>query len=471
MLARRAPRQANMPLLLGLAALAALLIVFVVYGLRSSGTYYDDDIAHFLIARFSWSHPELFLDRWGRPAFTLLYAPVALLGFRAVRLYSALLAAATCLGGAYLARLYGVRWYWLAALFIGLQPELLRQAFSALTELTFALIFCLALIAYKQQRWGLMALAAGWLPLARYESLPIVALFALILLRRRQLPQLLLVAAPLLIQNAFWAARLGSGLLLLFPFDHLFGPGAHQLTFNYGAGDPLYFIRLLPGAFGLVPLALALVGALRERLGLLSLSVLLAVGTLSLAYWLLPGTGIAGYARYLALVAPAVGVLAALGVQWLLEALARWLPAALPWRAALPAVAGGLLAAVLIVVLAVTTLSSVKPFGLTQEQQLEIQAAAWLTRGPYAGRRVLGSDTYFLFAAGLDPYDPRAFQPITLPNIEGSAAGSLIVWDSHYSNRLVYNTPLPYLQDPAHFQPLQSWTRSDVQIYIFQKLG
>jgi hypothetical protein len=134
-----------------------LVGLFISYTLRSTGTYQDDDIAHFLIARWSWHHPHLLLDTWGRPAFTILYAPVAPLGLFAVRIYSALLAGIVCGGAALLARLYGLRWYYLAVPLTGLQPEFVRQAFSSLTELTFALILCLTLIAYRQRYWTLYA--------------------------------------------------------------------------------------------------------------------------------------------------------------------------------------------------------------------------------------------------------------------------------------------------------------------------
>ena len=127
-----------------LAVAAALLVTAVaaVYGLLSTGTYYDDDIAHYLIARYAWKHPGLFMQTWGRPAFTILYAPAAALGFGAVRCFSAVLAGVVCFMAARLAKLYGVRWYWLAALLTGFQPEVLKLAFSCLTELTFMFILC-----------------------------------------------------------------------------------------------------------------------------------------------------------------------------------------------------------------------------------------------------------------------------------------------------------------------------------------
>ncbi|MEP7189834.1 MAG: hypothetical protein ABI901_11650 [Roseiflexaceae bacterium] len=183
----------------------SLIALYISYTLRSSGTYQDDDIGHFLISRWSWKHPELLFDVWGRPAFTLLYAPVAPFGLLTARIYSAILAGIVCLGSALLAKAYNLRLYWLSALFAGLQPEFVRQGFSTLTELSLALWLCVALIAHKQKRLTLMAFAAGWLPLARYETIPILAIMLWILFRQRRFGLCCLALAPLLIWNGYWA--------------------------------------------------------------------------------------------------------------------------------------------------------------------------------------------------------------------------------------------------------------------------
>ncbi len=311
------------PLTLALLAAAAVTMLSAAFALASTGVYYDDDLAHYMIARFAWRHPELFLNTWGRPSFTILYAPAAALGFVPARLFSALLAGATALAAAHLAQLHGVQRGWLAALLTGAQPELLRQGFSTLTELVFALLLALGLIAARRERWVWLALAAGWLPLARYESLPLVAIFGVLLLLKGQWRLLPLLALPLLAQNSFYALREGNPALLLFPLDQALGVRANAPSFDYGTGDPLYYLHRAPLAFGPAIFALACLGMARVRPGLLLLSVLTMLAVLSLTYWLLPGAGVAGYIRHLAMVAPAVGVLAAIGLERIAAPLAQ----------------------------------------------------------------------------------------------------------------------------------------------------
>jgi hypothetical protein len=447
----------NRPLLMGLL-LVGFVALYAVYGLLSRGTYYDDDISHYLIAKQIWKHPGLAFSTWGRPAFTILYAPVSLFGFSAVRLFSGLLAGVTCLMAAWIARSYGVKRYWLAALFTGFQPELFRLAFSSLTELTFAFLLAGAILAYRRRNWVWMAIAAGWLPLARYETLPIVLVFAFLSLRERRPWLLLLVAAPLLIQNAYGAVQSHSPAALLFPLDQVLGIRKTAFKPDYGTGELLYYIKRLPSGYGWACLLLALYGAFRLRFGVLQGCAALAVAVLSITYRFFPSAGVAGYTRHLAIVAPVVGVLAARGVESL--------PGISNQRALAVALALGLVA-----LSAGETLRTVRPFRLNPERQTVIQAATWFRSSEYRGRPVLGSHVWFPFAADMDRYDRRKFLPITPENVDSSTVGSVVFWDSHYSHRLQFQTPESKLGDPARFRRIRTWSCDGFRICAIVKIA
>lgn len=434
----------------------ALLVSYIVYARLSSGVYFDDDIQHFLIARYSWRHPELLLDYWGRPAFTVLYAPAAALGFSAARFLSALVAAAVCAGAALLAHLYGVRRAWLAALLTGLQPELARQAFSTLTELTFALLLCGSLIAHRRGRLGLMAVLAGLLPLARYEALPLLLIYALVLARRREWIWLPLLGLPLLFQNGFHALSEHNLLRLLFPIGQALGIQGSTAVPEYGTGDWFYYVLRTPVAFGALICGLCAYGMLRARPGMLHAVVLIAVATLTLTYALLPSAAVAGYNRHLAAVAPPVGVLAALGLNDLADRLAR------PRLLARGAIAAALLLAVIQVGV------QVRPFQLLPDQRLALAAGQWLRAQPGAGL-VLSAHPWVAYGAELDPFDPARAQPITPAAIRQAAPSSWIVWDSHYAARLSFGVPLSLLRDSHLFVLAAAWREADTQVLVYRR--
>jgi hypothetical protein len=433
-----------------------LLSAYVTYALVSTGVYFDDDIQHYLISHYSWQHPHLLLDYWGRPAFTIAYAPAAALGFTTARLFSAVLAAGVCASAAYLAHLYGVRRFWLAAVLTGLQPDLMRQGFSTLTELIFALLLCWALIAYRRERWGWMALIVGWLPLARYESLPLVLVFLVILGRKQRLRWIPWLGLPLLIQNsfqAFWQHKL---LLLIFPFSQVIERQGDAIPV-YPPGGPLYYVMRSPYAFGAAILLLGCYGMWRMRPGMLHITVLLVLAILSLTYAFLPGAGIAGYSRHLAAVAPEMGVLAAFGLSDLLGRVSSG-------RRALIAGLSGITALLILAQLAL----QVQPFQLTQTQQLAIESSRWL-KAQHSSNPVISANVWINYTAEIDPFDPARAQVLSREAIDQARPGTWIVWDSHYARGVLFKLPLAELQQDTRLSLVKSWRNQEAEIAIYQK--
>ena len=481
----------------GLVALG-LAVLYIVYALRSSGVYDDDVIGHYLIARWSWRHPELFLNTWGRPAFTILYAPVALLGLKAVQIFSAVLAVLVAVSSARLAQSYGLRWCWLAALFTGLQPEFVRQGFAGLTELVAAACLCMALLGMAQRRWWLAAFGAGLLPFARYELLPVLLLFAAAPAWERRWAYAGMALLPLLAWNCYNAWTAGAWQLILFPFDRLLGqPGG--IIFDYGSGPLTHYVALLPNAFGGAYVVLAALGLLRLRVGLLHGCVFIVVAVLSVSYWAIPSTGIAGYIRHLAVLAPVVGVLAVAGVEqiagwarpwrrWsgvaVLVALAGWLLArqlhadvvvaasaavgliffAHSWRVALGVTAQALL------VMLLTVLLTVQPYRINSEQQQAWEAGQWLRASAYRNRVVLASHVWFTYGSGVDPYDRTVSRPIMPREIDDAPVGSIVVWDSHYSARLVWQTPRALVQSDPRLRLLRQFKSGGFEMNVYEKV-
>ena len=486
-----------------------LVALYIGYTLLSSGTYQDDDIGHYLLARWSWRHPELLLDVWGRPTWTIMHAPFAPLGLPAARIWSGVLAGAVGFGSALLAKSYGLRWSWLAIPLTGLQPEFVRQGFSTLTELSFALVLCLALLAHRQRRWTLMALAAGWLPLARYESVLILALFVIILLRERRWTLVGLALLPLLLWNGYWAFALGTWTRLLFPLDRLLLPSGVPAS-DYGTGPLWYYPSRLPVAFGGLIFLLAAHGAVRLRLGLMHACVAIVVGLLSLSYAYFPdATAIAGYIRHLAMVAPIIGVWALAGLEYLALPSAGWRGwatrlivggvgvavgglALIAWRTrheiyvdAVFAVALALalgwwrpavdqlrwLAAGCVAVAALGLLLRIAPFQRNPEQNAAYEAGRWVATTNTDARLVLAAHGWFALGWNRDLYDSTLYRSLTPAAVAQAPRGSIMVWDSHYASRLQFQTPRQTFSDPTRFQLLRDFSGTGYELLVYQKIA
>ncbi len=491
-----------------------LLLIFISYGLRSSSTYSDDSIQHFLIARWSLKHPELLLDVWGRPGFTILYALISQFGLTAVHMQSAVLAALICGLAAYLAAEFAVEWYWLAAIFTGIQPEFARLSFAALTELPCAAYLAAALLAQRRQRWTFMALFAGLIPLARYETLPLLIFFAFSLVKERRYWQLGLMSLPMLIWNGFWALRLNDWTNLLFPLDRVLFEKGGSVAF-YGTGPWWHYITRLPVAFGSVPFALAVYGFLRMRWNSLHSWTVGYIAILAISYWKIPATQIAGYDRHLAILAPIIGTFSAYGLHTLRQpitkiwqgwgirgalglvmmgllgmAWVRWITRGIVLYDALLSV--GLVALLLLprlktawyqrlvgasVVIGLLGLFiRVQPFIIQNSDQQVLNSTQWFKQSDYRQQLVLAAIPWFAYGTGIDPYDPAQYQPITPNAVAQAPVGSIVVWDSRFAWTLQWQTPRSLLENPARFRLLKQYhgvnsNGNPLELAIYQKIN
>ena len=113
---------------------------FVTLAYLSPDSFSDDDRSHYLMSHYSWRHPELFLDLWGRPAYTLLASPFSQFGLRAAGSFNILVSLLSCYVAFQIAHTLGLSRPWLAAALTAVQPFFVLLSFGSLTEPLFSLL-------------------------------------------------------------------------------------------------------------------------------------------------------------------------------------------------------------------------------------------------------------------------------------------------------------------------------------------
>ncbi len=217
-------------------------------GLVSHGFLEADGCVHFLFARFAFQEPYYFVNVWGRPFVTAIYALPASIGAsetgRALaRLTSLAMALVIALVTYRIARRQGYRYPQLAFLFVLAQPLLFLHSFSTLTEVPFAMLLVLAFAAY-QRRWFLaMTLLIALTPLARPEGFGFLLLAATALVFHRRYAWLLLLPLPLFLWNyAGWVMYGRAGAWWGWLMENW--PYAEQSL--YERGSIFHFVMRLP---------------------------------------------------------------------------------------------------------------------------------------------------------------------------------------------------------------------------------
>ncbi|WP_428938751.1 hypothetical protein [Fontivita pretiosa] len=312
-------RQSLVPIGLSIGIFAALSVAAAV---SSEGFLEADACTHYLYARFAWEQPHYFVNVWGRPICTGIYAVPALLGGRlGVRLMSCAIAIACALVAYRIAVNQRYRWPVLALIFTLAQPLVFLHSFSELTELPFSLLVGLAFWAYQRRRWPAMALLAGLMPLGRPEGFGFILLAAAALMAHRRWWWLLILPIPLILWNhAGWLLYGKPGPWWRWLADNW--PYAGQSL--YESGTVFRFVLFLPAIVSPIVFPATCVGITRSLMSrqreqtliaaiplliLLVHSVLYAAGRLASS----------GEIRYMLVVAPLWGLLSACGWQWVFE--------------------------------------------------------------------------------------------------------------------------------------------------------
>lgn len=204
-----------------------------------------DSIFHFLYAKYSFKHPELFLHHWAKPVFVLLASPFAQFGFFGLKVFNVLLSLGSVWMVEYVARKLGYSFSILGSFFQAMAPLALVLAFSGLTEPLFAFLCMSGLLSYLLERKILALVLLSFLPFVRTEGFLFLGLIALVVFWEREWKVL-----PFLFFGFLFYAILGG--IVSNDFLWFF----HQMPYNsgsshYGHGHIFHFLDQLFYVVGL----------------------------------------------------------------------------------------------------------------------------------------------------------------------------------------------------------------------------
>jgi hypothetical protein len=466
---------------------AALAGLYFLYSRAATGFYQQDEAAHFLSMRGFWHDANSVLGNWAKPGYKLIFALPALLGSPFVAFCNAVVAAFTCFFAYKIAVLLKSKLPLLAFAATATQPLWVNLSFRNYSEIVSALLLALATWLHLRQKTVWAALAMSYITFIRQEMYPIVGLYFLLLVWRRQfVPALLLGVFPLL-QN-LWGGLVTGDVLYLphqilnfsdeikdaFPrqgFAHyfrmsitIFGSAVVTLFVVYVSARLLEKIKKVPDSEQDTQAYLVLVpSVLYFLMYCIFNSKTLAVG---------PSGG--GNLRYLLLISPLMGVMAALAVEkfraslaknWILGVVAVYLLVVGVFltytnnliflsndqRDWIPLIGSLLTVGVLVFplknqqyastfggLMLFLVLMSVRPLKLSPEDRTCQILAYWYEEFEKANGEpplYLHHDMFYYFL-GRTRYEFKARpQAINDKNMQAAPKGSIIFWDSHYSYR------------------------------------
>ncbi len=208
-----------------------------------------DNVTHFQIARFAFKYPELFLDSWGKPVYTTLVAPFALLGFKAAQLFNLAVAVVTMFFVFQISKYIFPSGAIFTVVLTAFAPVYFLLMITCLTEVLFSLFLVVTVYLFLKNRLLFSAIVLSFIPFVRTEGIVLFPIFAFAFILRRSY-----LSIPLLTVGALFFSVIGYFVFddFLWIINRFPYPTGESV---YGSGELLHFVKHSNFIFG-IPLIL-----------------------------------------------------------------------------------------------------------------------------------------------------------------------------------------------------------------------
>ncbi|MFM9985258.1 MAG: hypothetical protein ACKVOK_08515 [Flavobacteriales bacterium] len=227
------------------------LVFFLWYAWASVGVYQGGDtFQHYLIARYAFYHPHLFLDHWGKPVFTAIYALPSLGGYAWAELTTVVIGLATALMTYLTARKLELKYSWSVIVLLLFTPMFFVHLNSVMTEILFSFWLISGIFFILTRRFSLAAVFLSFLPFVRTEGFILLPCIAVYFAMERQWKPFLLLGTGLILYSLL-------GLVFYYhDFFWVFNNNPYRVVSPYGSGDMLHFLKSNKVIWG-IPISIA----------------------------------------------------------------------------------------------------------------------------------------------------------------------------------------------------------------------
>ncbi len=460
------------------------LIWFIWMSLQSPGLEGGmDSYQHYLIARYSWKYPNLFLHQWGKPVYTILASPFAQVGTNGLLIFNLL----CWIGTSVFSYVSAIKLQFKTPVVVfGIAlcaPILFDQMISGLTEpLSALLLSCLTYLLISK-KWMGAAILAGFMPFARSEGFIIMAVagFYLLFLSGKPTSFLWLLGGSFIMNSLGWWI---DGKPFWIFTDNPYVRVELEKVNICGHGSFWHYFRHAHITFGLIASLLALSGIavlifnlIRRNISAKEKDLFWLVSGFFVMYffthsaiWYLGKMGSCGYIRVMSVIISSCALLSGYGYDKVALPIMNRISTKIPWH---------------YLVVLVLTLEPFQWYGgkyplqISEEQKLFVQANEWLKKVDIENRTLYFLYPYLNILADIDPWDTRRFVEIWGFHFDYADVGSMVIWDGHFGPN-EGRIPLDSLRSHPDFTlrasfipkvPFKTLNDYNFEIHIFERTG
>jgi hypothetical protein len=418
-------------------AVTGFLIVLSYYSEGLSGG--SDSYGHFLIAKNAWSHPELILDQWGKPLYTIIAMPFAQFGIHGIILLNIICLIGSGFFAYRIAVMLQFKFAYMAFLLTVCSPVFLDNTISSLTEplCAFLVIWCVYL--HTKSNYTLSAIMASLLPFARSEGFIVLFVFSvvIILVQKRYYSIPLLFSGSIIFNTLGWIIQ-GDPFWVISQNPYInFELSGNNICGNGGLFHYLYAGHYTFGFFvcillaGSIPLILGEYFRNEEKRN----SIYLLISGIFLGYfgahvfiWWKGMMGSCGYVRVMTVIVPLVSLL----VVYVLHKSTSYINIRLPKN-------GSIIMQFIVILFVLNTIYTPfryyaykYPLTLTEEQKQYNTLHIWYQETNYQNRTKIYLRPYFSIIANIDPYNKNEHLDFWASSLQFSKKDDILIWDSHF---------------------------------------
>ena len=234
--------------------LTVFTLLFFIF-LQSQGVEGGlDSWNHFLISKSAFLHPDLLLDQWNKPVFTLATVLICQLGFNALIVFNILCVSFSGLLLALGMKHLAYKNTWALIPLTAFTPILFQNTISGLTEPLNVLFLSLVFYFWCKDKLKTAVIVASFLPFVRTEGFVICAAIFLVLIFQKEYKLLFWLIAGSIVMNFVGYFITGKPFWIIT--ENPYWKHETEGTFEAGSGSFFHYVSQSRAIFGL-PLVIA----------------------------------------------------------------------------------------------------------------------------------------------------------------------------------------------------------------------
>ena len=496
-----------------------LYFLIMLWGVLSQGTWDDDTPTRYFNVRNALNDPRQFITVWNRPLFTFLYVWLFQLGKMFV-VQTALISVISAYVMYRVAKELGLQNAFMVIPFVVLQTYFFRIASTALTEPLAALVLALGFYFYVRQNFLAFTICGSLLPLARLELSLLLVFWTAILFRQKLWKYIPILAVPTLFWN-FTGTIFDGNVFWLY--DQIFTGKENR----YGHGSFWQYFQRYIFLTGPVIFYFFMLGFFeqlyRRKINFLFLQFVLGFMIYVLSSWKLSIGQAGGSMRNLISLSPFAGLFALYGYNiWLgvksdrslnvrimlysittIFLTALFLSKKIAMRHVIldePEYIKLFIISILVLIfvlrlgwlksvfskqgkhqiISISTICVISAYAMIKEPPEPLSSegvtikkiAEWYEQEKHTLEQntTFVNHVWFFYSKNFNRFSDH-FDWVTKENLKNAEKSAIVIWDSHYCDRLAGDVPFEYFTNNPDFKEIVRFVTSDsiFTASIFQK--